>query len=797
VIELSRNFLAGGPIAGDQGDVSVGIAYGAVFKEIGQAIVEESSKDAENSQKIIEELKTLRNHLKQEALKHANTRISQLPPDIAREFLDVNRSIKQITGAGASSDNAPATRDDYKQLVKGIQQDTKSLGSNLSSIRNQAFRGGGIVGTAAVAGADALIPGMGIVVKAIQENSQAIKDTYYAVKGILEPAIRGVLRLTVGTFKAIFNFLNPFSSHGLLSGLAKLFKGGTGGTSLFSGIFGNLLLGSLIRPVLVMAGTFITSVVAILSAFAAAHLIDILAQKIRDLLGRTPMKDWKKVLDFRLDLPYFGDTSIFSITADPNAWWYRYLKGAEVGTPETGRGVVVGGQVEPASFNMETGSRGLSYGGFNQGFNTGVSDKGDTVLELLNRQTVLLSEILKALISGRGSEILRALVGGRGSGIIKAYQTGGNIPPGKVGLTGEAGRERLSSGGKSVDVGVPTIVKAGKDPVTVTPLKGSFKETVPPEYVSPIGNPNVDQELLRSQVKGPGYIRANIRMNNPGAVSVVPDKGKQPESVLPGTHGLRFGGSVGDPRGTGEGETTRYTRYDTPEQGIQAQHDLLLEKVSQGHKSVEDIIVKGGWAAKGQGEYVTSISKTLGVDRGTDLHLDTDKAMLQRFQMAQSAYEAGSKQSPYPEELFRNVVYGTPQEHPSQVNQDMPWPRVPTRGQGKPTWKDVIPSSPSDAAVAAVTPPSAADARLPSAGQAQQPANLNVTKAGAESVSDGHRRNNVLRDNIHKEQERQKSPKTPAPQRHSERQAPSRSRPYNVAFTNVGAVALASGKGFS
>jgi hypothetical protein len=793
--DLTNSFLTTGITAGDPGDISAGRAYHVIWKEIGQAIIDESNKDTENSKKITEELKALRDHLKQEAQKHANVRMSQLPPDIAREFLDVNRSIKQIRGG--TSDNAPATREDFKQLVRGIQQDTKSIGSSIGKVAggvgDRAFRGGGPIGTAAVAAADAFIPGMGVVVKAIQENSQAIKDTYLAVKSILEPAIRGVFHLTVGTFKAIYNFLNPFSSHGLLSGLTKLFKGGTGGTGLFSGIFGNLLLGSLIRPVLVMAGTFITSIVAILSAFAAAHFIDIMAQKIRDLLGRTPMKDWKKVLDTGDWLKLFGMPAL-TVTVDPNAWWYRYLKGGtpEVGTPEVGRGIV-SSQADPGSLNIEAG--GIKLRGFNEGFNTGISGKGDTILELMQRQTALLSEILKALQDGN------IRVGGG----IRFLAGGGEIPPHGKAVAGERGRERVSSRGRTAVVDKPTVVTAGKDSVTVTPMKG-FQETVPPEYVSPIGNPNVDQELLRSQVDHPGYIRANIRMNNPGAVSVVPDKGKQPESVLPGTHGLRFGGSVGDPRGTGEGETTRYTRYNTPEQGIQAQHDLLLEKVSQGHKSVEDIIVKGGWAAKGQGEYVTSISKTLGVDRGADLHLDTDKAMLQRFQMAQSAYEAGSKQSPYPEELFRNVVYGTPQENPSRLNPEMSWPRVPTRGQGKPTWKDVIPVSPSSQDIEIATtypkPPTAADAsltdrNLPKAGPAQQPADLDIGRAGGASASDYQRRNSVLRDKVRKEQQQQRSPKTSAPQHHTENQPSSRKSPHRVAFTGVGPVAVSAGSGFS
>jgi hypothetical protein len=231
-------------------------------------------------------------------------------------------------------------------------------------------------------------------------------------------------------------------------------------------------------------------------------------------------------------------------------------------------------------------------------------------------------------------------------------------------------------------------------------------------------------------------------MNNPGAISVIPPKGQPPTGVPIGIGGLKSAGSsVGDPRGSDEGDTTRYTRYNTPEQGIQAQHDLLLKKYTEGgYKSVADIIVKGGWAAKDTGPYVTSIAKTLSVDRGADLHLDTDKEMLLRFQMAQSAYEAGSKQSPYPEELFRNVVQGTPQEHPSIVNPEMSWPRVPDRGNQPAKWKDVIPGAPLDTSVASTAPsgpsgpphepsatPPIADSRSPVPGsQARQSPNLGI-----------------------------------------------------------------------
>jgi hypothetical protein len=636
------------------------------------------------------------------------------------------------------------------------------------------------------------MPGMGVVVKAIQENSETIKDTYHAIKGILDPAIRGIYHLTVGTFKAIYNFLNPFSSHGLLSGLAKLFKGGTSLLSdIFSGI-GNLLLGSFIRPVLAavlgIAATFVTSVVGILAAFAAAHLIDILAQKVRDWLGRTPMKDWKKVLDSGdwFKLPYLG-TPALTITVDPNAWWYKYLPGQQNSGSrsllEGDKGITAGGQIQPASFNIEAGGIKL-LSGFNQGFNTGIADKGDTVLELMKRQTELLSEIL------------RALIGRPGLGSIRAFQGGGVILPGEEGLVGEAGPERLGSGGRSGIVGRPSVVKAGDSPVVVTP------QTNPANYVSPLNNPNVNPETLEKY--SGRALPASIRMNNPGGISSSTKWGGYPGDPRPG------GEAAGAPKGR-----NWYTKFNTPEEGIQAQGRILADYgTNRGQDTLEKIIwgpkgaghPSGGWADRGQAEYVSHLSKLMN-NLDPKQKVDTSDPNFQlEYIKAASIHESGAGRLPYTQETYSRALAGTDPGGVSRTTalpQSFPSPFLLKPGSSEEKLAQAKQKgvyTTVEAANKQVTPPTSMDAslrNLPKAGPSQQPADLGIKRAGGESVSDAQRRNTVLRDRIQREQQRRPSPKTPAPEHHTENQSRSRTSPHRVAFTGVGPVAVSAGSGFS
>jgi hypothetical protein len=228
---LTNQFLTNGPAETVGGDFPVSSAFRISWQEISRAIIDAGNKKADNSKKVIEELKALRDELKQQAERNVGKTLGQLPPGVHKEFLDVARYIKQITGGGASgtpSDNALPTKGDIKQLAQGLKEHTAGL-------RNQALKSGSPIGVAAMAGADALIPGMGIVVKAIQENSGVIKDTYHALKGI-GSVVGDTLSATTSTVKRIHDFMNPEHPLGIVKGLEKL---------VGAGILGTLGLGAL------------------------------------------------------------------------------------------------------------------------------------------------------------------------------------------------------------------------------------------------------------------------------------------------------------------------------------------------------------------------------------------------------------------------------------------------------------------------------------------------------------------------------------------------------------------------
>jgi hypothetical protein len=779
--QLTRNFLTNGPIAGDSGDISAGRAYNVVWQEINRAITNASNTDDENSKKIIDELKTLRNHLRDEAQKNASKRISELPPGVAREFLDVSRSIKQIIrGTGTTSDASPATRSDFKQLITGIQQST-------SSLRSQAFRGGGPIGTAAMAGADALVPGAGIVVKAIQENSQAIKDTFHAVKGLFG-VVGNALHFAANTFTAIHNFLNPEHPHSLLKSLSKLFKGGGLISSLFSGLSGLLLsvlgvggiggeglgLGALLLlPILRIVGGGL----AISGAFIVADMIKKEVADLRDKMGYTPEGKWETGIDFG---------KWFTLNYDPKIWGWlvRLFGGGESGggrsllqgggTPQVGRGVVVGGQIEPVSFNLEAGGMKLLQGGFNEGFNTGV--KGDTILELMKKQTGLLGEILKALLGGR-------------QGTIKAYQTGGVIPPGQLGLVGEGdGPEAVRAGGQSGVVTKPSILAAGKDPIIVTPKQlgpnlpsGAYAAQLASQqafigpslphgqtFVSPIGNPNVNQALLKTNNQG--LLSAALRANNPGAISgdeatAARKGGYRGEQRSPGEASPP--GSLTDPR-------NYYAKFDTPEEGIRAQSQVLLKTYAERGKDTIHDIIYGGYADRGQAEYVKHVSEQMGIGPNEKLNLAANPQNLAAYMKASQTHEVGKGGLPYTPETYERALTGKDMEHWSVRNPESLTPKL-------------HPGYEKDGG---------SKGYRVKADPGQQNVNLSVKGSGP-TAPDMHRDITRLQDAKHREQHERPQRQTQTPERHSEHQAPVRRSQDRVAFTGVGVVAVSARSGFS
>ena len=776
---LTNSFLTNGPIPGDPGDITAGSAYHVVWRQIGRAISDAAEKHDENSKKIVDELKTLREHFKQEAEKAPNKRISELPPDVAREFLEVSRLIKDIKGAASRPSSLPPT---------SISTRHGHHHGHHHGVVNSAFEGKGPIGVVAMAGADALVPGSGIIVKAVQENSQLIRDTFHAF-GHAASLFRDSFKMFKDTFKAIHNFLDPNHPFSLVKALSKLFgdKGGGGGgilSHLMSTAVG-LAIRSIIPAILSAIGAAFTAVAGVGLAFIISHLIK--KYFTRDSSG------WGTALSFGSlpkgwGIPQWlwggGEDSLFSLKLDPKIWgsWggtHSFLN------PEGG--TVPGGQgTQPFNLNTRSIKAPESFNeGFN--FNTGIaSDESDTIIQLMMKQTQLLGEILKALLSGGG-----------GQGYIRGLQSGGTAAPGEKVLVGEDGAENIQIGGRSGTVNGPMLLQAGKDPIQVNPLgqtrslttgnvgppqvQNSFFSSLPlrpnpsSSFVSPIGNPNVRQDMIERQIRAPGeegnYVSGTIRMNNPGAIST----------------STTFGGEKGDPRGAGGKEGGWYTKYNTPEEGMRAQMLTLQTYQESGRNTIRSIIEgrpghpNEAYAVGGQKEYEAHLSKLTG--RGVDEPWNFyDPQEYIRYGKASSAHEGGRGNiSPYTDEAFERAMYLRDDKGGSVVNPDSPLPPGPKELSSKGVV--VGQKTPEElAALKAKASPTRQDATLP-------------VQGGGPTAGDTHRNINAL-----KAKERQlKSGKDTkqSPQQPQQGRAASRKQASHKAlFTNVGMVALSSGSGF-
>lgn len=746
--QSTREFLTSGPVAGNSGDITAGQAYHVIWREIGQAIAETSEKNEKNSKEIIDELKALRTHFKEIAEKNASKRISQLQSGEAKEFLDALRTIKNIT-------EGMITKGDVKSVTRSFQ----------GLLGPKGPTGQGIVGQGAVQAVGAIDPGLGLILKALQENRQSVKEVYGAFKSVLGGIWSGTKLLASG-FKSISQFLDPSRSGNILHFLS-------GGLELGAGV-----------------------------------ALALIAEKLKSIGDETEKRlreEYDKAHPGRkfTDLPL---TPAQQQTVDESQWLKERMRlGFDPKDPKINYGThwydpiynALGIKAVPSDesqykqpdiipdFNKQK-TRGFSPVAFNTGIANG---KGDTVLELLAKQTELLSEILKVLIGGRPS----------GAGFIRALQAGGTVAPGGTALVGEGdGPEEIQVGGRKGAVNGPALLTAGKDPVQVTPgggssggagASGTFAQQVPiptagPQrgYVNPINNPNVNQEIME-KYSGRG-LPAAIRMNNPGAISL----------------STRHGGSIGDTRPKSEGGW--YTKFNTPEEGIQGEVHLLKEYGERGQDTIRKVIM-GGWAAKGQAPYIEDLSKQLNMSPDAKLDFENKEVQL-AFSMAQGRHEGAAQglHGPvYSEETYRRAIYGTDPEGASRTTNIVrsyqpPFLVKPGTEDEKRAQQDykrqqqaTMAGKPQEAA--SVVPKAQKSSRQSST--PQQPADLNVRGNGP-TAADEHRSINNLNDKAHRAQHEDHPKQATQPhspqQRHGKRQAD-----YSAHSTHVGVVMAATGPG--
>jgi hypothetical protein len=164
--ELSRQFLMSGPASPAQGMSTSDISAGAISEltkaidKLSQNNNNELSKvvdllkgDKANTEKVVQILTTLREDFKQAARDPSQKGIS---PELQRNLAEALVALKNIG--------------ELKELTAHL----KKFGTG---VRDQAFSGKGAIGIGTTAGATAIDPGLGLVVKAMQENYHAIKET--------------------------------------------------------------------------------------------------------------------------------------------------------------------------------------------------------------------------------------------------------------------------------------------------------------------------------------------------------------------------------------------------------------------------------------------------------------------------------------------------------------------------------------------------------------------------------------------------------------------------------------------
>ena len=167
----------------------------------------------------------------------------------------------------------------------------------------------------------------------------------------------------------------------------------------------------------------------------------------------------------------------------------------------------------------------------------------------------------------------------------------------------------------------------------------SFSEE---EFISPRENPDVRPEVLSRF--GNRRLPAAIRLNNPGAISIVGSVGKSFAAKQPG-----FTGVVKRPKNEGG----YYAQFATPQHGIAAASKLLERYGRQGTNTAEKITKK--WAAA-PGNYPNVLVKYLReagyqVSRNTPLDLSDPNVRIAILK-AKSAHESGAGRPVYSDTVY-------------------------------------------------------------------------------------------------------------------------------------------------
>lgn len=211
-------------------------------------------------------------------------------------------------------------------------------------------------------------------------------------------------------------------------------------------------------------------------------------------------------------------------------------------------------------------------------------------------------------------------------------------------------RGRGSTGNQSIK-GVPASPIVPKKESMLTKLLGGRTNGENKTFLHPRDNPNINPEMLdhfkKNPTSSPEGLPAAFRTNNPGAISITGNIDSSFAAKQPG-----FAGAIPRPKDEGG----YYAKFATPEHGIAAQATLLKKYAAKGKDTVATVL--SDWAAMGQGQYIQSVAKELGVSANEKLDFNNPE-MLQKFMMAQAKFESGSKGIlPYKEDVYDRAVKG-------------------------------------------------------------------------------------------------------------------------------------------
>jgi hypothetical protein len=512
--EMSRQFLTAGPIP--MGDIASG-AIAELTKAIDKLsnnntnelskVVDLLKGDKANTEKVVTILTTLREAFKQAAKDSSQKGIT---PELQRQLAEALVALKGIG--------------DLKELTTHL----KKFGTGLG---NQALSGRGAVGTATTAAATAIDPGLGLLVKAAQENAQAIKETFH----ILGEGFK----LTIDVFRGIYRFFSPHKipQRGFM-GASVPSVGGRGGG--FAGAIGRAATGTAIGRALVKAAPGIGKAIGL--GFIAAVGVG---------LG-------------------------LKVTSDSD-------------TPEPDKNPKGKGKTVPSSQPDPPVSAGPIEGGVHLlgGFDAVSADqqKEDTIIKFLQVHTELLAEILRTLQKGN------IVVGGG----VKFLAEGGVVHPRRRAVVGERGPEHVRSRGRSEVVTKPSVVQAKDSPVTVTPIKDDKGHRDPNAGRPPLAKPAISDPMDQTfhpptstiYYTGPTGSKS-VTYTDPETGATYTDRTKPigpAQSGLPQeTPGIAYGYNLWTPKGKGPlGQPGRRGRETlggyylvTPERGENAGQSFIL-----------------------------------------------------------------------------------------------------------------------------------------------------------------------------------------------------------------------------